>query len=69
MCLEEVAVRYSAEDADENTREHEGAEQTLQEDGILNLAKRRLLNPDFAIEDAADDVALGVLGYPWLVFE
>lgn len=69
ICLEEVAMRHSAEDADENAREHESAKQTLQEDGILNLAKCRLLNPDLAIEDAADDVALSILGDPGLVFE
>ena len=67
--LEEVAVRYSAEDANEHGREHEGAEQTLEEDGVLDLAKSRLLDPDLAIEDAANDVALGILGYPRLVFE
>ena len=66
---EEVAVRHSAEDADKNSRKHKGAEQTLKEDGVLDLAKGRLLNPDFAIEDAADDVALGILGHPGLVFE
>jgi len=62
-------VRHSAEDADENARKHECAEQTLKEDGILDLAKGWLLDPDLTVEDAADDVALGILRYPRLVFE
>ena len=65
--LEEVAVRYSAEDANEHGREHEGAEQTLEEDGVLDLAKSRLLDPDLAVEDLADDIALLVPRDPWLV--
>jgi hypothetical protein len=69
ICSEEVAVRYSAENADENARKHEGTEQTLQEDCVLDLAKGRLLNPNLAIEDAADDVALGILGNPRFVFK
>lgn len=67
--LEEVSVWHGAEDTDEDGRQDESAEQTLDEDGILNLAQRGLLDPDLAIEDAADDVALGVLGNPGLVFE
>lgn len=67
--LEKVAMRHGAENADENGRQHERAQQALQEDRVLNLAQRGLLNPDLAIENAADDVALGVLWNPGLVFK
>jgi len=40
----------------------------LDEDRVLNLSKRRLLNPNFAVEDLADDVTLLVLGHPGRVF-
>ena len=42
---------------------------TLKEDGVLDLAKSGFLDPDLAVEDATDEVALGVLGHPGLVFE
>jgi hypothetical protein len=67
--LEEVAVRHGTEDADEDARQDECSEQTLQEDRVLNLAKRRLLDPNLAVEDFADDVAFRVLGDPGLVLE
>jgi hypothetical protein len=62
-----VALRESAEDADDDAREDKGTENSLQEDGILNLAKGRLLDPDFTVKDLADDIALLVLGNPGLV--
>lgn len=67
--LKEVSVRHGAENTNEDGRQDESAEQTLDEDGVLNLAQRRLLNPNLAIENFADDVALGVFGDPRLVFE
>jgi hypothetical protein len=44
-------------------------QQRLDKDGILNLAKRWLLDPDLAVKDLAHDIPLLVLGHPGLVFE
>jgi len=60
-------MRYSAEDADDDEGHDCGAKDRLQEDGILDLAQGRLLDPDFSVKDLADDVALFVFGDPWLV--
>lgn len=65
--LEEVASRNGAEDADCNTAEDERTKDRLDEDSILDLAESGLLNPDLAVEDLADDVALLVFGDPWLI--
>lgn len=62
-------MRDGAEDADNNTRDDKGAEDGLQEDGILDPAKGRLLDPHLAVEDFADEIALLVLGHPRLVLE
>lgn len=68
VCSEEVAFGNCAKDANSHARDYEGAENGLDEDGILDLAKSRLLNPDLAIKDLADKVALLVTRHPWLVF-
>jgi len=65
--LEEVASGNCAEDTDNHTANYERPEDGLDEDGVLNLAKSGLLDPDFAVENLADDIALLVLGDPWLV--
>lgn len=65
--LEKVASRNGAENADCNTAEDQRTEDRLDEDGILDLAESRLLNPDLAVEDLADDVALLILGDPRLI--
>jgi len=65
--LEEVAFRKGTEYADDEDRESQGTENSLQEDGVLNLAKGGLLDPDLAIEDLADKVPFLILGNPWLV--
>ena len=44
------------------------ASEGLTEDGVLDLPKRRLLNPDLTIEDFADDVTFLVFGHPGFVF-
>lgn len=66
--LEEVALRDGTEDADSHTRDDQSTQDGLDEDGILYLAQSRLLDPDFAIEDFANNVALLIPGNPWLVF-
>ena len=42
--------------------------QSLYEDGVLDLPKSRLLDPDFAIKDFTDDVAFLIFGDPRFVF-
>lgn len=59
---------HGAEDADEDARQDERSEHSLDEDGILDLTKSRLLNPDFTVEDLADNEALLVLGDPGFIF-
>jgi hypothetical protein len=65
--LEEVASGNCAEDTDSNTADDERTEDGLDEDGVLNLAQSGLLDPDFAVEDLADDIALLVPSDPRLV--
>lgn len=65
--LEEVASGNCAEDTDSNTADNERTEDGLDEDGVLDLAKSGLLDPDFAVEDLADDIALLVPSDPRLV--
>lgn len=65
--LEVVSIRESAEDASDDDGQDKRAEDRLQKDGVLNLAEGWLLNPDFAIKDLADNIALLVFGDPWLV--
>lgn len=60
-------MRDSAENANDDNGHDECSPDSLEEDGILDLAEGRLLNPNLAIEDLADDVALVVLGDPRLV--
>ena len=66
--LEVSAFGDGAEDADSDCRYEECAEDGLEEDGVLNLAKSRLLDPHLAVEDLADNVAPLVFRHPWLVF-
>jgi hypothetical protein len=65
---EEVALWECAEDSCRDGRKDEGAEDGLEEDGVLDLSESWLLDPDFAVEDLADEIALLVFGHPWLVF-
>ena len=65
--LEQIAMRHSAEHASDDGRNNKRAKDSLKEDGILDLAQRRLLNPNLTIKDLADDVSLLVLCDPWLV--
>ena len=65
--LKEIASRDGAEDTNGNTADNERTKDGLDEDSVLDLAKSRLLDPDFAIEDLADNVPLLVLGDPWLI--
>jgi hypothetical protein len=66
--LEEAAMRYRAENADDDDGHDQSARNGLQEDSVLNLAQGRLLDPDLAVKDFADDVAPVVLGDPRFVF-
>lgn len=64
----EPTVRHGTKDANHNTRHQKCTHQTLNEDGILNLSQRRLLDPNFTVKDFADNVAFLVLGDPRLIF-
>ena len=68
-CLVEVAVRDGAKDADNDAGKYQGSQDRLNENGILNLTKSWLLDPDLAIKDLTNDVAFLVLGNPGLIFE
>lgn len=64
----ETASGKGAEDANDNAREDQTTQDGLQEDGVLDLAESGLLDPDLAVEDLSDDVALLILGHPGFVF-
>lgn len=68
MHLKVVAFRESAENANRDGSDDQRTSKSLQEDGVLDLPESRLLDPDLAIEDLADDVAFLVFGDPGFVF-
>lgn len=68
LCLEEVALGNGTKDTDSHARDDKGTENGLDEDGILDLAKSRLLDPDLTVKDLANKIALFVACNPWLVF-
>lgn len=67
--LVEISARHCTEDAHKNARQDERTKEGLQKDSVLDLAQGRLLDPDFAVEDLADNVSLLVCGNPWFVLE
>ena len=64
---EEVACGKGFEDANDNSREENGAKNGLEKDCILDLAKSRLLNPNFTIQDLTEYIALLVLDDPGFI--
>ena len=60
-------MRHSTEDTNYDEGDDCCTEYRLQEDGILDLAQRRLLDPYLPIENLADDVALLILCNPRLI--
>ena len=68
MHLVVVAFRGCTEDSHGNGSDDQCTSESLHEDGVLDLPKSRLLDPDLAIENFTDDVAFLVFGDPGLVF-
>lgn len=66
--LEEVPARDSNEDSCENTSPDDSTDHRLHENGVLDGAEGRLLDPHLTIKDLAHNVALLVLDNPRLVF-
>lgn len=66
--LVEIPLRKRAKDPHRDGCENDGTDEGLNEDGILDLAQRRFLDPYFAVEYLADDVALLVLDDPRFIF-
>lgn len=66
--LEEVSFRNGNEDAHRDSCNDKSASDSLEEDGVLNLAQSRLLYPDLTIEDFSEDVPFLILGDPRLIF-
>jgi hypothetical protein len=64
---EKVASRHSNEDSCKDGGKHKGTQHALNEDGVLDLSQRGLLDPDLPVEDLADDIALLVLDDPRLL--
>jgi len=62
-----ASSRHGKEDGSDNASDDEAGEDTLNEDGILNLAEGGLLNPSLTIKDLSHDVALLVLCDPRLI--
>lgn len=65
--LIEVAPGNHNKDHHQDRRAQDRTEDSLNEDGVLDLAKGGFLDPDLTVEDLADDVALVVLGDPGFV--
>ena len=61
-----VIVPFGKGDKDGHAdcRDNDGTADGLQEDGVLNLAKCWLLDPDLTVEDFTKDVTFLVLGDP-----
>ena len=63
-----IAFWESAKDPHRDGSDDQCTAQGLEKDGVLDLAESRLLDPDLAIEDFADEVPLLVFGNPRFVF-
>ena len=68
MHLVVAAFWDSTEDPYRDGRDDQRTSNSLQEDGVLDLPESWLLDPDFAIQDFADNVAFLILGNPGFVF-
>ncbi len=68
MHLVVVAFWQCTEDSHRDGSDDQRTPESLHEDGVLDFPKSRLLDPDFAIKDLADDVAFLVFGDPGFVF-
>ena len=68
MHLVVVAFRESTKYSHRDGSDDQSTSKSLHEDGVLDLPKSRLLDPDFAIKDFTDDVAFLVFGDPGFVF-
>ena len=66
--LEEVALWNSNEYGSGDRGNGDGSQDCLDEDGVLDGTKSRLLNPHLTIENFADDIPMIVFGNPWLIF-
>ena len=60
-------MRQRHKDADTHAGNEKSAEQSLDEDGILDLSKGRLLDPYFAVKDLADEISFLIPGNPRLI--
>ena len=68
MHLIVVAFGERAKDPHGDSSDDQCTTKSLHEDGVLDLPKSRLLDPDFTIEDFPDNVAFLVFGDPGFVF-
>ena len=68
MQLVVVAFWKGAENSHGDDSDDQRTSQGLHKDGVLDLPKSRLLDPDFAVKDFTDEVAFLVLGDPGFVF-
>ena len=68
MQLVVVAFWKCTKDAHRDGGDDQRPSESLHEDGVLDLPKSRLLDPDFTIKDFADDFAFLVFGDPGFVF-
>lgn len=66
--LVKTSLRNCDEDANGDGGNDNGAKNRLDEDGILDLAQSRFLDPNLTVEYLADDVTLLVLDDPGLIF-
>lgn len=65
--LKEVSTRHVDENRRQDTAKQKRSKHRLDENRILDLSQRRLLDPDLAIKDLSHNIALLVLDNPWLI--
>lgn len=63
----EITTRHQNKDQNQQTRSKQSCQHGLHKDGVLDLPQRGLLDPDLAVKDLADNVALLVLDDPGLI--
>lgn len=66
--LVEISLGNGAEDTHGDSSDDQCTNNGLQEDCVLDLAESGLLDPDFAIQDFADEITLLVFSNPRFVF-
>ena len=61
-------ITHSQKDGGYDGPDNKGGDESLEENGVLDLTKSGFFNPNFTVKDFADDIALLILGDPGFIF-